>query len=80
MSDKPKSRKDLTFDEIAEALAHCQAGSARQSELLAELQRRQTIAQIDAANAQKSSATWLALAGVGALASALVSLLTVFYR
>jgi hypothetical protein len=53
---KPKSRKDLTFDEIAEALANCPAGSLRETELLAELHRRQTIALIDAANAQRETA------------------------
>jgi hypothetical protein len=56
MSGKPKSRKDLTFDEITEGLANSPAGSLRESELLSELQRRHTIAQIEAANAQRESA------------------------
>jgi hypothetical protein len=56
MSGKPRGRKDLTYDEIAEGLAGSSAGSQREIELLAELHRRQAIAQIEAANAQKESA------------------------
>jgi hypothetical protein len=56
MSGKPRGRKDLTFDEIAAGLADTAAGSQREIELLAELHRRQAIAQIEAANAQMESA------------------------
>ena len=56
MSGKPKGRKDLTFDEIAEGLAESAAGSLRESELLTELNRRKAVAQIEAANAQRESA------------------------
>jgi hypothetical protein len=75
---KPKSRKDLTFDEIASALANCDGTSVRQSELLAELTRRQTMAQIEATHAQKQNAKYMLWTALAAAASAIFSAIGIF--
>jgi hypothetical protein len=80
----PKPAHEMDFDEIAEALAVAQPESIAHGRLIAELTRRQTIAQLEAtiaqkqaAEAQERAAKWTVWAVVCAAISAFLSLASI---
>jgi hypothetical protein len=56
MSDTRPRYADLTLDELAETMASMTPGAASHGAVMAEVIRRQTLAQINAAEAQKRAA------------------------
>jgi hypothetical protein len=74
-----QSLKNLSLDEITERLSNAHSSGDSYAHLMAELTRRQTIAQIEAAEATKTNAVWMFWAVVAAAVSAVVTALGVAF-
>jgi len=51
-----KPAKDFTLDQLTHVMGNAEPGSQSHTEMLGELTRRQTIAQLEATEAQKAAA------------------------
>jgi len=51
-----KPAKDFTLDQLTHVMGNAEPGSQSHTEMLGELKRRQTIAQLEATEAQKAAA------------------------